>query len=102
MSPEPTNDAMAIDPVGWMHQPVADAGVHLLDESWEWRRVSYSELAARVAGAAERFQELGHAGQRVAIVADDPLSFVVSFFGVLATGGSCVPIPPRAAMQQSS
>ena len=88
--------------LGWLDEPREGAGVRFLDDRWQWRFVSYPELAARVRTVGRALEEGGLGGRRVAILAPDPEDFVVRFFAVLATGGTCVPlIPPMPSQDRA-
>lgn len=83
----------------WLRSPSTTTGIHLRDDAGGWRRVSYAQLADRVAALAGTLVERGLAGRRVAVLADDPEAFVIRFMAVLATGGTCVPLMPPMPMQ---
>jgi acyl-CoA synthetase (AMP-forming)/AMP-acid ligase II len=78
-----------------LRDPRPDAGVRFLDGDGSWRGPSYAQLADRVLRMVRAVHEQGLAGRRVAIVAGRPLDFIVQFFGLLASGATCVPLPAQ-------
>ena len=65
-----------------VHAPAAGAADRTALASGE-RSLAYGELAARVTAAAAALRERGEAGQRVAVIAADPLDLVVAGLATL-------------------
>jgi acyl-CoA ligase (AMP-forming) (exosortase A-associated) len=64
-------------------------------------RLSYAEVAARVAGLAEGLRQAGvERGDRVGIYLDPSVAQVVSIFGVSQAGGVFVPLNPLLFPEQ--
>ncbi|MCG8468924.1 MAG: amino acid adenylation domain-containing protein, partial [Gemmatimonadetes bacterium] len=58
-------------------------------------RVTYEELSDRVSRAARALVERGVApGERVAVLLERSVDYVVTFFAVLRAGGVCTPLEP--------
>lgn len=63
--------------------------------------LSYRELRRRAFVCASRLADVGvHPGTRVGIVAKNSPEWAVAFFGVLATGGSVVPLDPSLPVDE--
>ncbi len=63
--------------------------------------VSYRDLRHRAWACAARLADVGvHPGTRVAIVAKNSPEWAIAFFGILATGGSVVPLDPSLSVEE--
>ena len=61
--------------------------------------ISYRDLRRRAYACAARLADVGvHPGTRVAIVAKNSPEWAIAFFGILATGGSVVPLDPALSV----
>jgi O-succinylbenzoic acid--CoA ligase len=68
---------------------------------WQGRTVSFGELAARAARAAQRLRELGvQPGDRVATLLPNGLAFVELLHGAIARGALLVPVNTRLAAEE--
>jgi long-chain acyl-CoA synthetase len=66
----------------------------------EERRVTFSELGARIHRAANALRTLGVGrGDRVAILSKNSIAYVEAFFGTLAAGACAVPLPTLASRE---
>jgi len=64
-------------------------------------RVTYAELEARARALAGRLQEMGAAGERVLIVLQPGLDYVVAVFGCLFAGSTAVPCALSSRMERT-
>lgn len=71
------------------------------DTKSELYGISYRDLRRRAFVCAARLADVGvHPGTRVAIVAKNSPEWAIAFFGVLATGGSVVPLDPGLSVEE--
>jgi long-chain acyl-CoA synthetase len=77
-----------------------DASGHRATKS-ELYGISYRDLRRRAWVCASRLADVGvHPGTRVAIVAKNSPEWAIAFFGILATGGSVVPLDPSLSVDE--
>jgi fatty-acyl-CoA synthase len=82
------------DIMGWLREPRDDHGIRLSSQDG-WRFHSYRSLSQRANGTAHQIMAAGiKPGSRVGVVVTDPVRFSASFFGVLASGATAVPVAP--------
>lgn len=77
----------------WLAAPRADRGLRFRRSDGGWELRSYADLAKAVARRAEELADLEH-GSAVALIHDTGPDFIVSFFAVLAAGGTPTPLAP--------
>ncbi len=78
-------------------QPDRTAFTFLADGEDETARLTYAELDQQARAVAALLDESGARGERVLLLFDAGLEFVVSFFGCLYAGAVAVPVPPPHA-----
>jgi fatty-acyl-CoA synthase len=82
------------DIMDWLREPRDDRGIRLHSRDG-WRFHSYRSLGQRANGTAYQIMAAGvEPGSRVAVVVTDPVRFSASFFGILASGATAVPVAP--------
>jgi acyl-CoA synthetase (AMP-forming)/AMP-acid ligase II len=76
----------------WLSRPAGDRGLRLLGPDGDFGFHSYTDLARSVHRVSARLRALGaRPGDVVSLIQADPLTFIASFWGVLAAG--MVPSP---------
>jgi acyl-CoA synthetase (AMP-forming)/AMP-acid ligase II len=76
----------------WLSRPRDDRGLRLLGPDGDWHFHSYTDLARSVHRVSARLRAVGaEPGDVVSLIQADPLTFIASFWGVLAAG--MVPSP---------
>ena len=81
-------------------EPHACAFAFLTSDGAE-TRVTYAELEAHARGLAARLQDSGAAGERVLIVLQPGLEYVIAVFGCLFAGSTAVPCALSSRMERA-
>jgi acyl-CoA synthetase (AMP-forming)/AMP-acid ligase II len=79
---------------GWLSDPRPDAGIRFLAQDGTWTGPKYPAVADRILRMAAVVRQLGLAGRRVGIVPGNAAEFIVQLYALVASGATCVPLPP--------
>jgi acyl-CoA synthetase (AMP-forming)/AMP-acid ligase II len=85
----------------WLTAPRTDTGLYVAKDDEGWTYTSYADLALEVRQFAAALRHTGaEPGSGVALLVNEPKSFVIAFMGTLAAGLTPSPIGPRSSFRR--
>lgn len=85
----------------WLNEPRPDCGLQFLAGDGTWRGPAYPEVADRILRMATAVRQRGLAGRRVGIIPAGAPDFIVQFFGLVAAGATCIPLPTQTSRENA-
>jgi len=84
----------------WLTTPRTDTGLYVAKDDEGWSYTSYADLALEVRQFATALRDTGaEPSSVVALLVNEPKSFVIAFMGSLAAGLTPSPVGPRSSFR---